>query len=156
MGVQSAQGDIIVGMDADGNHDPVTLPSLIATLDSADIAIGSRFVSGGGMQNRFRFGLTLAFNLFLRKWYGFPIWDNTSGYYAIKRTTLTKLPLDDIYHGYGEYHLRLVYILSRKKAVLKEIPVYYRDRLYGQSKSVFRTMVKTYLRVARELQAQYS
>ncbi len=156
MGVLRAHGDIIVGMDGDGNHDPAALPLLIAALDSADLVVGSRFESGGGMQSHIRYGLTLVFNWFLRTWYAFPIWDNTSGYYAIKRTTLEQLPLDVIYRGYGEYHLRLVYILSRKKAVLKEIPVYYHDRIYGQSKSVFRTMVKTYLQVARELQAQYS
>jgi len=142
-GIKHSKSDVIIGMDADLNHPPELIPKLIVNLKKADIVIASRFIKGGGMEDRVRYWGTLIFNLFLKHILDFPVMDNLSGYYAIKRSTLLSLPSSQIYQGYGEYHLRLVYRAQQQGSKLKEIPVFYQKRQYGESKSsLFRLFFK--------------
>ncbi len=43
--------DLVIEMDADFSHDPADLPRLIRATDNADLALGSRYVEGGGIEN---------------------------------------------------------------------------------------------------------
>lgn len=147
-GITQSSGDIIVGMDGDGNHDPEVLPKMIRAMKTADLVIGSRFMQGGGMTDPFRYAVSFVFNGILRLLFRFPIWDNTSGYYAIQRATLRSLHLKKIFYGYGDYHLRLVYIAAQRGLRIQEIPAMYKRRLYGQSKSRLLIMLFTYLKTA--------
>jgi dolichol-phosphate mannosyltransferase len=147
-GLKKAKGKIIVGIDADFNHPPELIPKLIVGLKKADLVVASRFISGGGMQNKWRYFFTLIFNLFLHKVLGFPTMDNMSGFYAIKRKKLNTLPLKEIYRGYGEYHLRLLCYAQKSKLKIKEIPVFYKKRLHGKSKSNLASMFVSYTYVA--------
>jgi len=142
-GILASQGSIIVGMDADFNHDPNTLPFLLQTLQTCDLVVASRFKKGGGMADGIRMLPTFLFNGFFRI-LGMPIWDNTSGYYAIRKKTLLNLGLDRIYYGYGDYHLRLVAFAHKTKLQITEVPTYYKKRLGGVSKSKFLNMIVSY------------
>lgn len=142
-GIKAAKGNIIVGMDADFNHDPQTLPLLLKTLQHADLAVASRFVRGGGMSNKFRQIPTFIISCMFRM-LGMPIWDNTSGYYAIKKNTLEKLGIDRIYYGYGDYHLRLVSFAHKAGLQIIEVPTFYKERLGGVSKSKLLEMLYNY------------
>jgi dolichol-phosphate mannosyltransferase len=150
-GIEASRGSIIVGMDADFNHDPHLLPELLEKLQDHDLVVASRFMKKGGMDNKFRFVSTMIFNLMLKILFNFPLTDNASGYYAIRKNDLIKLGLEKIYQGYGEYHLRLVYLAKKAGYRLKEIPVYYKKRPYGRSKSKLFTMAKDYFLVAAKL-----
>lgn len=133
-GVIAAQGDVIVGMDADGNHDANDLPLLLEALKGdTKLVVASRFVGEGGMKG-WRMGPTFLFNAMFRL-FGLPIWDNTSGYYAVRKSDIEKLGIKRIYYGYGEYHLRLVYFAHQAGWKMVEVPTLYQDRLGGQSKS---------------------
>lgn len=147
-GLNKTKGDRIVNMDADFNHPPELIPKLIEGLKKADLIIASRFVKGGGMEKKGRYFFTFVFNYFLKYFLGFPATDNTSGFYAIKKDTLLKFPVDRIYRGYGDYHLRLVYNAKKEGLRIKEIPVFYKKRLYGESKSNLIKMFFRYLKVA--------
>jgi len=138
-------------MDADFNHDPRLLASMIKKLSDADLVVASRFIHGGGMRDAWRYVTSYVFNLVLHYGFGFPIWDNTSGYYAIRRSSLGLIDPRTIYKGYGEYHLRLVYRAFQYGLRIKEVPAYYPSRRYGQSKSKFFTMVVAYMQTARDL-----
>lgn len=144
-GIRAAKGTIIVGMDADFNHDPQTLPSLLRSLHRSDLVVASRFVKGGGMSNVFRqiptFSIACVFRLL-----GMPIWDNTSGYYAVHKTTVEKLGIDRIYYGYGDYHLRLVAFAHKAGLQIIEVPTFYKKRLGGVSKSKLLEMLFSYFR----------
>lgn len=150
-GIKIARGDIIIGMDADLNHDPSIIPAMIRGLSQADIVVASRFVSGGGMADAWRYGASLCFNFLLRVILRFPIWDNTSGYYAITRKQLFSLGVEDIYYGYGDYHLRLVYKAMKAGLRIREYPVRYKKRMYGQSKSHLIPMIRSYWTTAKEV-----
>lgn len=159
-GILASSGEIIVGMDADLNHDPKVLPKIVSGLSYSDLVIGSRFIKGGGMEDKKRYYLTFVFNLILKHLFGFDSTDNLSGYYAIKRIKLKKLGLNKIYYGYGDYHLRLVFYAKKKGYKLSEVPVFYQKRRYGESKSNLLKLVFTYLKEAVRLvcfnEKQYS
>lgn len=150
-GLKKAKGSVLVGMDADLNHPPQLIPELIHKLDSADIAVASRFIPGGGMEEKNRYFLTYIFNFFLKHFLGFPTMDNMSGFYAIKRDMLLQLPLEEIYQGYGEYHLRLVYSARKYGLNIREIPVFYPKRTYGKSKTNLLKVFFLYLWIALNL-----
>ena len=144
-GIRKAKGKIIVGMDADFNHPPEIIPKLIKNIKKFDLVIASRFIKGGGMEDKFRYFFTYLFNLFLKHILGFPTMDNMSGFYAIKKEKLNLLPLKKIYRGYGEYHLRLVWYAKKMGFNIKEIPVFYPKRKFGKSKSNLIKMFFNYL-----------
>lgn len=150
-GIKKSKGNIIIGMDADFNHPPNKILELILNLKTVDLVIASRFIKGGGMEDKVRYVFTYIFNLFLKYILGFPTMDNMSGFYAIKKNKLTKLPMKKIYHGYGEYHLRLVYLAKKHGLRIKEIPVFYKKRKYGKSKSNLIEMFFQYLLTAFDL-----
>lgn len=150
LGIGNAKGDIIVGMDADFNHDPKTIPLLIQALDKTDFVVASRFIKGGGMDDKKRFILTLIFNKFCET-IGFPKTDNTSGFYAVRKEVLDKIGLSNIYYGYGDYHLRLVYYIKRLNYSIAQVPSYYKERYSGQSKSKIMEMAIKYTKEALRL-----
>jgi len=96
----------------------------------------------------------LVVNVILKICFGFPIWDNTSGFYAITKKTLFSLHPPSIYYGYGEYHLRLVYTVMQKRLRIVEVPVVYPPRIHGQSKSRLGRMLLTYIWTAFRLKSQ--
>lgn len=147
-GLKKAKGNIILGMDADFNHPPARIPELIKALRKADLAVASRFIKDGGMEDRFRYVFTFLFNLFLRRILGFPTMDNLSGFYCIKKEKLFSLPLEKIFRGFGEYHLRLVFLANANNFKIKEIPAFYPLRHYGQSKANLKTLFFVYLKEA--------
>lgn len=149
-GIKAAQGKIIIGMDADYNHDPANIPQLLSVLKTADLVVAARFISGGGMADKKRYYPTLIYNLIL-KMFGFPTMDNMSGYYAVRKSTLIKLGLDRIYYGYGDYHLRLVWFAKKAGLKIKQVPTFYHHRIGGRSKSNLKVMFIDYTREALRL-----
>ena len=149
-GIKMAHGDIIIGMDADFNHDPKVIPALIKGLEKKDLVVASRFIKGGGMQDKKRFVFTLLFNKFCEI-IGFPKTDNTSGFYCVRKKTLDKLGIDDVYYGYGDYHLRLVYFIKKLRYSIGQVPSYYQERYSGQSKSKIVEMAINYTKEALRL-----
>lgn len=149
-GVRHAMGDIIIGMDADGNHDPEDMPQMLQQLSSdTKLVVASRFKGRGGMKG-WRMLPTFLFNAMFRL-FGLPIWDNTSGYYAVRKADLVQLGLTRIYYGYGDYHLRLVYYAAQAGWKIVEVPTTYQPRLGGESKSKLMQMAIQYTREAARL-----
>ncbi|MCE9591591.1 MAG: glycosyltransferase [Planctomycetes bacterium] len=145
-GVRHAGGDLLIVMDTDFNHDPAMIPQMIRCLEYYDLVIGSRFVMGGGMEDSKRYYYSLFYNMFVRAMLRLQVQDNLSGYFAIRRERLMTLNLDSIFHGYGEYFIRLLYDASRLKYRVLELPIFYILRRHGQSKSRFLAMLGSYTR----------
>jgi dolichol-phosphate mannosyltransferase len=143
-GAERAGGDILVFMDTDFNHDPAILPQMIRFLEYYDIIIGSRFVMAGGMEDRFRQFSSLIYNYGIRLLFHTPVHDNLSGFFSIYRDKLMALDLDQIYYGYGDYFIRLVMVAHRRGYNMLEIPVFYRLRTRGHSKTQFLSIFKKY------------
>ena len=136
-GAEHSTGEVLVFMDTDFNHDPAMIPQLIKFLEYYDLVIGSRFVMRGGMEDRARYVFSFIYNLGLRFVFGTRVWDNLSGFFAIYRGRLFELDMDQIFYGYGDYFIRLLMVGWRRGWRMLEIPVFYRLRQHGHSKTQF-------------------
>jgi dolichol-phosphate mannosyltransferase len=143
-GLERACGNILVFMDTDFNHDPAILPQMIKFLEYYDIIIGSRFVMAGGMEDRFRQFSSLIYNYGIRLLFQIPVHDNLSGFFAIYRDKLLSMDLDQIYYGYGDYFIRLLMVAHKRGYNMLEIPVFYRLRQHGHSKTQFFSILTKY------------
>ena len=145
-GIEHSQGQILVFMDTDFNHDPALLPQLIKFLEYYDMIIGSRFVMAGGMEDRLRQFSSRMYNYGIRLLFHTPVHDNLSGFFSIAREKLAALDLDQIYYGYGDYFIRLLMVARKRGYRMLEIPVFYRLRMHGQSKTQFLSIFTQYTR----------
>jgi dolichol-phosphate mannosyltransferase len=136
-GAEHSCGEVLVFMDTDFNHDPAVIPQLIKFLEYYDVVIGSRFVLRGGMEDSARYVFSFIYNLGLRFLFRTQVWDNLSGFFAIYRHKLLELNLDRIFYGYGDYFIRLLMVGWRRGWRMLEIPVFYRLRMHGHSKTQF-------------------
>jgi dolichol-phosphate mannosyltransferase len=143
-GAEHSEGEVLVFMDTDFNHDPAMIPQLVKFLEYYDVVIGSRFVMRGGMEDRVRYIFSFIYNLGLRFLFGTRVWDNLSGFFAIYRDKLLELDLDQIFYGYGDYFIRLLMVGWRRGWRLLEIPVFYRLRMRGHSKTQFLSIFTLY------------
>lgn len=134
-GIRNSSGEIIVVMDTDFNHDPRMIPQMVKFLEYYDIIIGSRFVMAGGMEDKTRYYLSFLYNLFIRLLFRTQVQDNLSGFFSIYRAKLMEMDVDRIFYGYGDYFIRLLITAWRKNLKMLEVPVFYRLRLHGHSKT---------------------
>jgi dolichol-phosphate mannosyltransferase len=146
-GLENADGDLLVVMDSDFNHQPQYLPRMIRNLEFYDAVVASRFLYGGLMDSRARHLLSWLFNIFVRVMTGGQITDSLYGFWAIHRSVLEKVHYDKVFWGYGDYCIRLMYYLQEAKADILQIPVVNGRRLKGQSNSRF---FKVFLQYTRE------
>ena len=149
-GAEHSTGNILVFMDTDFNHDPAILPQMITFLEFYDIIIGSRFVMAGGMEDKFRQFSSRIYNYGIRILFGTPVHDNLSGFFSIDRDKFFSMDLDQIYYGYGDYFIRLLMVAHKRGYNMLEIPVFYRLRMYGHSKTQF---VSTFVQYTQALLA---
>jgi dolichol-phosphate mannosyltransferase len=144
-GIESCNGDVVVVMDTDFNHDPKVVPQLVKLLEYYDVIIGSRFVMGGGMEDRFRYLSSFIYNMFIRFMFRTQIQDNLSGFFAMYRSKLREMDMwDSIFYGYGDYFIRLLMVAWKRRLSMLEIPVYYRLRTRGHSKTQFFSILVQY------------
>jgi len=125
-------------MDADFSHNPNDLEKLYHSCknDSADLAIGSRYVTGVNVVNwpLSRVLLSYFASVYVRMITGMQIMDATAGFICYKRKVLETLKLDRIkFIGYA-FQIEMKYRAFAKGFVIKEVPVIFTDRTKGQSK----------------------
>jgi dolichol-phosphate mannosyltransferase len=143
-GIRAARGEVVVVMDADFNHDPRSLTSLLAGIGEFDLVSGSRFVAGGGMYSRMRLAGSGAMNAVIRALVRTHVRDNLAGFFAARSSLLRSLPEERIFWGYGDYYFRLLWYARHAGAKIVEIPVVYRPREGGKSKTRFARTTLSY------------
>ncbi|MFA6448938.1 MAG: polyprenol monophosphomannose synthase [bacterium] len=128
--------DYIIEMDADGSHDPATLPALLEALGRADVAIASRLVPGGGEEGRgiARRWITKAANAYLRLALGLKVRDCTTGYRGFRRSALEAVPWDRIRAAGPAIVQEILYAVAVRGFSIEEIPFVFRERDWGKSK----------------------
>ena len=128
--------DVIVQMDADLSHPPNRIPALVAALESADVAIGSRYVRGGGVRHWTlrRRAISRAGNAYVRAVLGLDVRDATAGFRAFRRDALLRLgALDSESNGYA-FQIENTWRASRAGLRTTEVPITFTDRTVGESK----------------------
>jgi dolichol-phosphate mannosyltransferase len=129
--------DILCEIDADFSHDPADLPRLVAAVDDgADLAIGSRYVTGGGSEGwpLHRRLISRGGNLYARMLLRVPVGDLTGGYRAFRAESLRALhPENCEASGYG-FQVEMAWRAHRAGMGVREVPIVFRDREVGTSK----------------------
>lgn len=146
-GVALAQGaGFVIQMDADFSHDPAALPGLLAPLRNgeADLVIGSRYTSGGRVENwsLSRRVISRGGSLFSRIVLGLRQQDLTGGFKAWRAATLAAIPFDGIHAGGYVFQIEMTFRADRRGARVVEVPITFRDRRVGQSKMSRRIVVE--------------
>ena len=128
--------DILIEMDADGSHPATALPDLIAALDHADLAIGSRWVPGGQVRNWpwSREWLSRGGNTYTRWALGIDVRDATAGFRAFRRGTLRAIDLGSVQSQGYCFQIDLTRRVLDAGLRVVEVPITFVERDLGQSK----------------------
>lgn len=151
----------IVQMDADWSHSPDYLPPLVNALaggldaprpDGADLAIGSRYVAGGGVVD-WGIGRRIVSrggSVFARLVLWLSPHDLTGGFKAWRREALEVVDWDRVHSGGYVFQIETTYLASRAGARVVEVPIVFTDRRVGVSK-MSRGIIGEALRVVLQL-----
>jgi dolichol-phosphate mannosyltransferase len=145
-----AGADSIVQMDADFSHPPEKLIELLAALVTTDAALGSRYVPGGMVDERWpywRKSLSAFGNIYAKTILRLPVQDATGGFRAWRRETLLGMPLERVRSNGYAFQVEMAYIAYRLGYSFVEVPFYFADRQWGNSKMSFSIQIEAALRV---------
>jgi dolichol-phosphate mannosyltransferase len=129
--------ELVLEMDCDFSHDPADVPRLIAAAeDGADLVLGSRYVTGGGVANwsLLRRAISAGGSTYARLLLGVGIRDLTGGFKCYRRAVLEAIDLDTIdARGYA-FQIQTTYRALRRGFRVVEVPITFTDRVLGGSK----------------------
>jgi dolichol-phosphate mannosyltransferase len=145
-----ADGAEAIGqMDADFSHPIDKIVVMAETLASCDAVIGSRYVPGGSLDERWPFwrkALSGWGNFYARTILGLSTRDVTGGFKLWRRETLQGMPLDRIRSNGYVFQVEMNYVAQRLGYVFREIPIYFQDRRFGTSKMSFKIQMEAAIR----------
>jgi dolichol-phosphate mannosyltransferase len=135
----------LITMDADLSHDPIKINKMIKILKNNEFVIGSRYMAGGKCEMSFiRTLLSFFGNKFIKLFLNINCNEFTSAYRGFNLKKLKKFDLSKIRaHGYS-FFMETVVCLERSGFTIKELPIYFKNRIHGKSKipkiEIFRTL----------------
>ncbi|MGH2956471.1 MAG: polyprenol monophosphomannose synthase [Solirubrobacterales bacterium] len=131
-----AGAELVIEMDADFSHDPAYLPQLLRAIEDADLALGSRYVPGGGVTEwgKMRRFISKRGSGYARRVLGVPIRDLTGGFKVFRREVLEAIELDSITSRGYAFQVETTYRALRAGFRVVEVPIVFRDRREGNSK----------------------
>jgi dolichol-phosphate mannosyltransferase len=141
--------DLVAQMDADFSHDPADLPRLIAAVREADLALGSRYVPGGGVEEwgSIRRLISRGGSTYARGVLGVGVRDLTGGFKVFRREVLDAIDVASISaFGYA-FQVETTYRAICAGFRVVELPIVFRDRRVGDSKMSKRIVLEAVWRV---------
>lgn len=141
---------IIGQMDADFSHAPEKVPELISALKTSQVAVGSRYIPGGSLDENWSFWrkwLSTFGNFYARTILNLPIRDATGGFRMWRREVLEAMPLDRVRSNGYVFQVEMAYAAHKLGFSLKEVPIHFVERQWGQSKMSLRIQLEAALRV---------
>ncbi len=126
----------IFEMDADFSHQPKYLPGMIAALQEHDVAIGSRYVTGGGTENwgLIRKLISRGGGIYARTILGVKIQDLTAGFIGWRANVLEAIDLDTVEASGYVFQIEMKYRADQRGFKIIELPITFPDRTVGESK----------------------
>jgi len=135
--------EFLLNLDADFSHHPKYIPAIVDAMANADVAIGSRYVTGGGIAD---WGLkrrlmSRAINAYARTLLRLPIGDTSGSFRCYRLSKLRELDFT-LFKARGYAVLQeLLYRCRRIGCQFAEVPIVFEDRRFGQSKINYREVV---------------
>jgi len=134
----SSGAGFVMEMDSDFSHSPADLARLLSAVrdGGADLALGSRYVPGGGIENwsASRRVISRGGSLYARLILGLPVNDLTGGFKCFRAEVLEAIDLPSVTaRGYA-FQIELTYRAIGRGFKVVEVPIVFRDRVAGTSK----------------------
>jgi dolichol-phosphate mannosyltransferase len=132
----ATDADRIVEMDCDFSHDPEDLPRLLAATENADLALGSRYVEGGGTRNwsLARRAVSRFGSLYARILLGVGVRDLTGGFKCFRRSVLEAIGLERISTTGYAFQIETTYRALKVGCRVVDVPIVFSEREAGKSK----------------------
>ena len=124
----------------DFSHPPEKLVELKAALEHCEVSVGSRYIEGGSVDRDWpvwRKGLSAWANFYARTILGLPIADCTGGFRIYRREALERMPLDRVKSNGYVFMVEMAYLAYLADVSFREVPIYFADRRFGDSKMSF-------------------
>jgi dolichol-phosphate mannosyltransferase len=131
----------VMEMDSDFSHDPLDLARLLGAIENgADLALGSRYVPGGGVRDwsMLRRLISEGGSTYARWVLGLSVRDLTGGFKCFRREVLEAIHFDSVRSRGYAFQVELTYRAVRAGFRVVEVPIVFRDRERGQSKMSWR------------------
>jgi len=143
--------DWVVEMDADGSHQPRFIPELLQAGDSADVVLGSRYVTGGRVEG---WEFLRHLNSRVAGWVarillGLWVKDPTSGFRLFRHEVVRALPWEQMISDNPSIVEEILYHCKRKGFRIVEVPIVFVDRKQGRSKFSFKLVGRWVLNLWR-------
>ena len=142
--------DLIIQMDADFSHSPAYIPQFVDAIEGYDVVVGSRYVSGGSLDERWSWWRYLlswwANSIYTRLILGVNIRDATAGFKCWRRATLEGIGLDRVRSNGYVFQVEMAYLTEKLGFRFLEIPIHFEDRRIGQSKMTVPIKIEAALR----------
>ena len=128
--------DLVMEMDCDFSHNPADVPRLVAASEDADLALGSRYVSGGGTKNwgLLRRAISRGGSLYAQIILGLKVRDLTGGFKCYRRAVLETIDLAAIDSKGYAFQIETTYRAIKAGFRVAEVPIVFVDREVGGSK----------------------
>jgi dolichol-phosphate mannosyltransferase len=130
--------DFVVQMDADFSHSPSYIPKMMEQIGDYDVVVGSRYVGGGQLDERWSWWR------WLLSWWANSVWtrgilgvhtkDATAGFKCWRRSALERIGLDRIHSNGYVFQVEMAFVSEKLNFRILEIPIYFEDRRIGKSK----------------------
>ena len=141
--------DYVLEMDCDFSHDPKYVPAFLERIQTADLVLGSRYVSGGGTVNWNVFWrlISRSGSLYSRLMLRLPYHDLTGGFKCFRREVLEQIGLDGVRSNGYAFQIELTYRAHRRGFRIVELPILFHERRVGSSKMSRAIVLEGMLRV---------
>ena len=143
--------DLLVNLDADFSHDPKYIPDLLASVEHCDVAIGSRYVEGGGAVrwNWYRRLISRSINLYARCLLGLRTHDNSGSYRCYRVAKLAEIDWDRVVSVGYVFLEEVLYRCRIVGCTFDEVPIMFADRRHGVTKINWKEAVAALIAVLR-------
>jgi dolichol-phosphate mannosyltransferase len=140
-----------ITMDADFSHQPSYLPGLLQLMGNHDVAIGSRYVPGGGVTGctRSRILLSRGANALARFILGLKTHDCTAGFRCYKTAVLCSIELETIFSSGYSFLVETITRCEWRGYVIGELPIIFHNRRLGKSKISRVEILKSFYTILR-------
>ena len=142
---------VLVEMDADGSHRAEDLPKVLNAPGEWDLAIGSRWIPGGAVENwpAHRRYLSVGANTYVRWMLGIPVRDATAGFRAYRADILRALDLEAINSQGYSFQVEMALRVIEAGGTVVEVPIVFVERVHGASKMSGAIIREAFIRVTK-------
>lgn len=141
--------DVVVQMDADMSHPVEYVPLLVSKMWYWDVAVGSRYVEGSQLDNKWgieRRAISWLGNQYIKVVTGLKVKDTSAGFKAYRREVFDKVDLREVQSKGYAFQMEVAYMCQRAGLRVTEVPILFKQRVEGESKMGIGILVESLAR----------